>query len=135
MRPLHLRGECNGYCTGPELGLVAYKKADGDAGLDAEDVVGCAGDFGVAAHVRTKVEHIDVGEFFGGDLPEAVILPGIQVGAVGDEPDNPVVGQPVRCPAEEPLVHIVLVGLLGRAFPDVGIADAAVYLGYTGGWG
>ena len=43
--------------------------------------------------------------------------------------DDAIVGQPVRRPADEPLVHIVLLGLLGGAGGDVGLADAAVYVG------
>ena len=59
-------------------------------------------------------------------MPEPVILPGVEIGPIGDESDDPVVGQPVRCPADEPLIHVVLLGLLGCAGRDVGLADVAI---------
>ena len=61
-----------------------------------------------------------------GDLSEHVILPGFQVGSVGNESDNPVIGQPVRSPTDEPLVHIVLVRSLRRSFLYIGFPNALV---------
>ena len=59
-------------------------------------------------------------------MPKPVVLPGVKVGAIGDERDDAVIREPVAGPPEEALVHIVLVRLLGRARLDVGVLDTAV---------
>ena len=69
----------------------------------------------------------DTFEFLSYNLAETVVLTGVKKRAVADKPDDPVIRQPVRSPSDKPLVHVVLLGFLGRAAGDVGLPDAPVY--------
>ena len=96
--------------------LVVFAAAVLDAALAELDVLsGKNSNANTRLDSENKVKDIQVAEFLGGLLPELVILPRIQICPTFNECNNSVVGQPVRLSACEPLVHIVLLGLLRRA--------------------
>ena len=52
----------------------------------------------------------------------------VEIPAIGNERHDAVFRQPIGCPTDEPLVHIVLLRLLRRAVGDIGLADALIDL-------
>ena len=81
--------------------LLTHEKVDGNA--DADFVIKDIAAFlpatlATGASIAFQVNRPQFVKFLGDHLAKAVILPGVQECTVADEPDNPVVVQPVPMP-------------------------------------
>ena len=92
---------------------------------DPEDV----GRRGLVLNAAAEVNDVEVVELVEHRCAETVVLGRIEIGAIRDERDDAVVGEPIGSPAQEALVHVVLVSLGGCAPFHVRLADAPVNLG------
>ena len=76
-----------------DLALLAFgaldEEGDGDAGLDAENVVFGAGELGIGAHVAAEIDHVNLGEFLRKNLAEPVESAAFDEASIGDEGDDP----------------------------------------------
>ena len=94
-------GQSTRTCGIPALaGPVPHQKVDAHANLNAEDVVGRAGQLRVLPDVAAQVEHVDGIEVFRQILAHPVARDGVEKTAVGDQGDDAFLADPVRSPAD-----------------------------------
>ena len=66
-------------------GSFFHHEGNGDAGLDAEDVMFRAGQLRICAHVATEIDDINLSEILRNAAPKTVEGAAINKAAVGDE--------------------------------------------------
>ena len=95
--------------------LALDPEANGHAGADIKDIARSADAFLFV--IPAQIDNPPLGKLVADNAAESVRRVGVYKAAVGDERNDALFAQPVRCPTKKPYIHVVQLRFSERSTP------------------